>query len=150
MTTTGTSSPAGWQRRFREAGHRLTRPRRAVLEVMAEAEAALTAAEVHQRARVRYDRTGLVTVYRTLNLLVDLGLVHRLVTEEGVQVYARAGLRPPSHHLICRSCHRTVEFPCTGLEEVVEAIERQTGFAVRGHWLELFGLCPACRGEEEE
>jgi Fur family ferric uptake transcriptional regulator len=117
------------------------------LEVVARAEAALTAAEIHRLARDCYPRTGLVTVYRTLSLLIELGLVRRLRTEEGDQVYLRADLHQPGHHLICRSCHRAVEFPCTGLEEVVEEVERQTGFTVQDHWLELFGLCPACRGE---
>ncbi|HIQ00870.1 MAG TPA: transcriptional repressor [Anaerolineales bacterium] len=140
----------GWQRAVRRAGHRLTRPRRAVLEVVAQADAALTAAEIHRLARDRHPHTGLVTVYRTLNLLVELGLVRRLRIEEGGQVYLRADLHQPGHHLICRSCHRAVEFPCRGLEEVVEEMERRTGFTVQDHWLELFGLCPACQEEQEQ
>jgi len=139
-----------WQERVHQAGYRLTRPRRAVLEVMVQAEAALTAAEVHRLARDRYAHTGLVTVYRTLSLLVELGLVHRLYAEGGSQVYVRVDLRRPGHHLVCRSCHRTVEFPCTGLEEVVAEVEERTGFTIQGHWLELFGLCPACREEEKQ
>jgi len=139
--------PEGWLRRIRQAGYRLTRPRLAVLHVMTESEVPLTAAEVHRRARARYSRLGLVTVYRTLSLLVNLGLVHRLPTDIGGQVYLRTDRRPPGHLLICRSCHRAIEIPCFGLEEMTEELERQTGFAIQGHWLELFGLCPACREE---
>ncbi len=119
------------------------------MEVVACAEGAVTAAEVYRLARARYEQTGLVTVYRTLNLLVELGLAYRLYAEGGSQLYLRADLNQPVHQLICQSCHRAVTFPCRGLEEVVTAIEQQTGFAVRGHWLELFGLCPACRREEK-
>ncbi len=142
--------PEGWLRRIQLAGYRLTRPRQAVLGVLAESEVALTVAEVHRRARARYPRLGLVTVYRTLDLLVSLGLVHRLPAETGGQLYIRTDLQPPSHHLICRVCHRVVEIPCTGLEEMTHEIEQVTGFAVQGHWLELFGLCPTCREEREK
>jgi len=137
--------PEGWTQQIRQAGYRLTRPRQAVLRVLAESEVALTVAEVHRRARARYPRLGLVTVYRTLDLLLNLGLVHRLPGEVSGQLYVRADLHPHGHLLICRSCHRAVEIPCTGLEEMTHEVERQTGFAVQGHWLELFGLCPACR-----
>ncbi len=140
----------GWRQRLRGAGYRLTRPREAVLEAMAESDAALTAAEVHRRARQRYPSLGLVTVYRTLDLLVGLGLVHRLPTEAGDLVYARADLSPHGHLLVCRVCRRAVEVPCWGLEEETRALEEQTGFTIQGHWLELFGLCPACQGEGEE
>lgn len=139
----------GWQRRIREAGYRLTRPRLAILDAVAESDVALTAEQVHRQARARYPSLGLVTVYRTLDLMVDLGLVHRLPTEAGGQVYLRAGRTPPGHLLICRSCHSAVEVPCAGLEEMTERLERQTGFTIQGHWLELFGLCPACRREEK-
>lgn len=142
--------PDGWTQQIRQAGYRLTRPRQAVLRVLVESEVALTVAEVHRRARARYPRLGLVTVYRTLDLLFNLGLVYRSPSETGGQVYIRADLHPPGHLLVCRSCHRAVEIPCSGLEEMTHEVERQTGFAVQGHWLELFGLCPACRGEMDK
>jgi len=141
--------PEGWLRQIRQAGYRLTRPRLAVLHAVAESDVALTAGQVHRRARARYPRLGLVTVYRTLDLLVSLELVPRLPTETGGQVYLRADQRPPGHVLICRSCHCAVEVPCAGLEEMTERLERQTGFTIQGHWLELFGLCPTCRGDEK-
>jgi len=145
-TTTGTLAGMleSWQAQVQQAGYRLTQPRRAILEVMAEVETALTAAEVHRLAGDRHPHVGLVTVYRTLSLLEELRLVRRLYTETGTQVYVRADPQQPGHHLICQACHRAVEFPCTGMESVVKDIEQQTGFDVRGHWLELFGLCPAC------
>jgi Fe2+ or Zn2+ uptake regulation protein len=116
------------------AGHRLTRPRRAVLRVVAEATQALTPAQVHEQARAHYPQVGLVTVYRTLELLARLGLVRRL---------GEAG-----HHMVCTSCHQAVEFPCTGMEETLAEVERLTGFSIQEHWLELFGLCPACQAKE--
>ena len=141
------ASSRGWERQVQQAGYRLTRPRRAVLRVMAHSEAALTATEVHDSCYAFHPQVGLVTVYRTLKLLVELGLVRRLRTEDGSQAYARADLRTPGHHLVCRSCHRVVEFPCAGLEEMIQTLEQRTGFAVSEHWLELSGLCPTCQME---
>ena len=120
------ASSRGWERQVQRAGYRLTRPRRAVLRVMAHSEAALTATEVHDSCYAFHPQVGLVTVYRTLKLLVELGLVRRLRTEDGSQAYARADLRTPGHHLVCRSCHRVVEFPCAGLEEMIQTLEQRT------------------------
>ena len=130
------------------AGHRLTRPRRAVLRVVAEATQALTPAQVHERARAHYPQVGLVTVYRTLELLVRLGLVRRIHTEGGCHGYAPVTLGEAGHHLVCTSCHQAVEFPCTGMEETLAEVERLTRFSIQGHWLELFGLCPACQAKK--
>lgn len=130
------------------AGRRLTRPRRAVLRVVAEATCPLTPAQVHEQAQVRYPQTGLVTVYRTLELLAELGLVRRIHTEEDCHGYVPVAMGEAGHHLVCTSCHQTVEFPCTGLEEMLAGVEHLTGFSIQEHWLELFGLCPACRAKE--
>jgi len=136
------------EQELRTAGCRLTRPRRAVLRVVAEATCPLTPAQVHERARVHYPQVGLVTVYRTLELLAELGLVRRIHTEEGCHGYVPVAMGEAGHHLVCTSCHQAVEFPCTGLEETLAEVERLTGFSIQEHWLELFGLCPACQAGE--
>ncbi len=130
------------------AGRRLTRPRRAVLRVVAEATCPLTPAQVHEQAQAHYPQVGLVTVYRTLELLAELGLVRRIHTEEGCHGYVPVAMGEAGHHLVCTSCHQAVEFPCTGLEETLAEVERLTGFSIQEHWLELFGLCPACQAGE--
>jgi len=132
---------------LRAAGYRLTRPRWAVLRVVAEAMCPLTPAEVHARAQVYYAPLGLVTVYRTLELLAGLGLVRRIHTEEGCHGYVRMTLGEAGHHMVCTSCHQAVEFACTGIEETLAEVERLTGFSIQEHWLELFGLCPACQAK---
>ena len=131
------------------AGYRLTRPRRAVLRVVTGATHALTPAQVHEQARAHYPQVGLVTVYRTLELLARLGLVRRLHTEGDCHGYVPVTLGETGHHLVCTSCHQAVEFPCTGMEETLAEVERLTGFSIQEHWLELFGLCPACQAKEK-
>lgn len=131
------------------AGYRLTRPRRAVLHVVAEATCPLTPAEVHEQAQVHCPQVSLVTIYRTLELLAGLGLVRRIHTAEACRGYVSVAMGIAGHHLVCTACHQAVEFPCTGLEETLGEVERLTGFSIQEHWLELFGLCPACQAEAE-
>ena len=133
-------------RALRETGHRLTQPRRAVLQVLEESAVQLSPSEIHHRGQQIYPRLGLVTVYRTLELLDELGLARRVHSEGSCHSYARAG--EDKHYLVCRSCHRVVEFPCEGLDELIEAVERRSGYEIDGHLLELTGLCPECQAKE--
>jgi Fe2+ or Zn2+ uptake regulation protein len=125
-------------------GHKLTRPRRAVLRVLAEAGATLTPAEIHRRARRHYDQTGLVTVYRTLDLLAACGAVRKVHAPDGCHSFAPASAGH-AHHVVCENCRSVVEFDICDLEALVGAVQRRTGYAISGHWLELFGRCPNCR-----
>lgn len=127
-----------------QAGYKLTRPRRAVVAVMADSVGTLDPAEVFNRAHTLYPRLGLTTVYRTMELMADLGLVRRIHTEDGCHGYAlrRAG---HGHHLICRGCNQVVEFQDCDLSPIIEMVAQRTGFTVQDHWLELFGLCPRCQ-----
>ena len=131
---------------LRKAGHRLTQPRRAVLQVLEESAVQLSPYEIHRRGKVIYPQLGLVTVYRTLELLDELGLARRVHSEGSCHNYARAG--EDQHYLVCRGCHRVVEFPCEGLDELIGAVERRSAYVIDGHLLELTGLCPACRDGE--
>jgi Fe2+ or Zn2+ uptake regulation protein len=135
----------GTLERLQESGYRLTRPRRAVARALVEAKDWLRPEEVQARARA-YSRTvGLVTVYRTLAVLEELGLARRIHLESGCHGYAPAGLQH-GHHLVCRDCHQVIEFPGgEDLGPLIRRISRKTGFVVEGHLLELTGHCPDCR-----
>ena len=131
---------------LRQAGYRLTQPRLAVLQVLEENTESLSPKEVHQQGRAICASLGLVTVYRTLDLLVELGLVRRVHNEQRCHNYASAGL--DRHYLICQSCHRVIEFPCEGLENLIKNVRQQTGYAITDHLLELSGLCPGCQAKQ--
>ena len=125
-------------------GYKLTQPRRAVVRVIANAGRTLTPAEIHTAAQAHYPHTGLVTVYRTLELLAECGAVRKLHQPDGCHSYALAS-EGHAHHVICQSCHSVVEFDNCDLGALLAAVQRRTGYKISGHWLELFGLCPACR-----
>jgi len=134
---------------LRQAGYRLTQPRKAILQVLEENDEGLSPEEVHQQGKTICASLGLVTVYRTLELLAELDLVRRVHSEQRCHGYASAGAN--RHHLICQACHRVVEFPCAGLDGLIEAVRQQTGYAITGHLLELSGVCPECQaGSQKE
>lgn len=127
-----------------QAGYRITRPRQAVIRALLEDGAHARPAEVHARARQYYASVGLVTVYRTLDLLSDLGFVRRIHTEDGCHGYATAS-HGHHHHLICRHCGATVEFDGCDLSPFLDRVGRETGYAIEDHLLELVGVCSTCQ-----
>ena len=147
-----------------QAGHSNTRTRRAVLTALLEADGQATPAELLELGRAHHAALGLVTVYRTLEILLSLKLVRKLHLEEGCHTYATSAAgwsagetvdRSPQHdehghHVICQSCGRAVEFDGCHLDDIVARAEAQTGFRVSTHWLEMFGACPQCRAIARE
>lgn len=148
------------------AGYSNTQARRAVLEALCQANGQATPAQLLALGRARLPHLGLVTVYRTLEILGRLGLVRKLHLDEGCSTYALspAGMQEDedesgaavqeghrhSHHVICRRCHRAVEFAGCDIQAIVVAVEAQTGYRVTEHWLEMFGLCPECQAMSRE
>ena len=125
-------------------GVRPTRQRVVVLtELMAERNDA-TAQELHERLRARGERLGLATVYRTLRLLADEGVVDALSHQPGELCYRLCG-EGHHHHLTCSSCHQVVELDECELEPWLERVSEAHGFVTTGHRLEVAGLCGDCR-----
>jgi Fur family ferric uptake transcriptional regulator len=127
-----------------QAGYSDTRARRAVVRALCALPARATPAELLRRGRRFHKGLGQVTVYRTLDILDGLGLVRRLHHEHGGVSYAASGASH-GHHVICTRCRSAVEFEGCAIGPVLASAVRQTGFAVSGHRLELFGLCPDCQ-----
>lgn len=127
-----------------QAGYRVTHPRRAVIRALLEDGVHARPAQVQARAREYCPTVGLVTVYRTLELLSELGFVRRIHTEDGCHGYATAS-HGHHHLLICRNCGATVQFEGCDLSLFFEQVGRDTGYDVEDHLLELTGLCQACQ-----
>lgn len=127
------------------APQRRTRQRAAVADVLAGLSEFRTAQDIHDLLAARGVRVGLATVYRALQSLAESGEADVVRTPDGQHAYRPCGqARHHHHHLICRSCGRTVEVAFAGLEEVLDAVARDHGFTAVDHDLELFGLCASC------
>jgi Fe2+ or Zn2+ uptake regulation protein len=117
-----------------------------VVETIALSQHVLTPFDVFEKARRRYPRLGLVTVYRTLEKLEDLELVQRVHRPSGCQAFI-AAFSGHQHLLICQSCGR-VEFfsgDSERMDALISAVGEESGYQICGHWLQLFGLCAGCR-----
>jgi Fur family transcriptional regulator, ferric uptake regulator len=125
------------------AGYRLTGPRRSLATLIAGRRGHFTATELVTEARSRRLGVGRATVFRTLEVLEELGAVERLDLPSGEHTYV---VCEPAHHhhVVCSRCGRTDEIDDAGLRTVVREVARRTGYRVDDHRLELFGLCPAC------
>ncbi len=125
------------------AGYRLTEPRRSLAALIADQAGHFTAAELVAAARTRRLGVGRATVFRTLEVLEELGAVERLDLPSGEHAYV--GCQPAHHHhVVCSRCGRTTGIADAGLRPVMREVARQTGYRIDEHRLELFGLCPAC------
>lgn len=125
------------------AGYRVTEPRRALAELIADQEGHFTAAELVDASRALRPGVGRATVFRTLEALVEVGAVERLDLPSGEHAYV--GCEPSHHHhVVCSRCGRATVIDDAGLRVIVREVARRTGYRVDDHRLELFGLCPTC------
>lgn len=124
-----------------------TRQRQALLEVLGSAGGFHTAQEWHHLLQARGAAIGLATVYRTLQAMTEAGEVDTVRNPEGQAAY-RLCSTGHHHHLICRSCGRTVEVEVPEFETWAGRAARQHDFADIDHELELFGTCGACRAAQ--
>jgi Fur family ferric uptake transcriptional regulator len=125
-------------------GLRSTRQRLAVLDALAAEPDDATAQRIHARLRRHGHAVGLATVYRTLALLSERGVVDTLMHHPGEICY-RLCSEGHHHHLVCAECHRVVELGQCGLDAWLAAVGAEHGFTVSGHRIEVTGSCAECR-----
>jgi Fe2+ or Zn2+ uptake regulation protein len=125
-------------------GYRLTAPRRAIAALIAGYGGHFTAAELELAARERRLGLSRATLYRALDLLIELGVIERLDLPGGDHAYVPCA-RAHHHHVVCSRCGRTAEVTDSGVAEAVAEIAHQTGYEISTHRLELFGLCRHCQ-----
>jgi Fur family transcriptional regulator, ferric uptake regulator len=126
------------------AGVRPTRQRIIVLAELMEERDDATAQELHERLRGRGERLGLATVYRTLGLLAEGGVIDSLAHRPGELCYRWCG-EGHHHHLVCSSCHQVVELDDCELEPWLDRVSQAHDFVTTAHRLEVSGICGDCR-----
>ncbi|MGY1740660.1 Fur family transcriptional regulator [Blastococcus sp. SYSU D01050] len=103
-----------------------------------------SAQDVYTRLRSTGGKVGLSTVYRAVQSLADDGELDSIRTDSGEALYRRCSSRH-HHHLVCRSCGRTVEVEGPAVERWADEVAGEHGFADVSHTLEIFGTCADCR-----
>ena len=125
------------------SGPRKTRQRVAVDAILSGSAEFRTAQQIHEDLRRGGDRIGLTTVYRTLQSMTVAGELDAIRTNDGETAYRRCS-GGHHHHLVCRSCGRTVEVSGPAVESWASAVAEEHGFRDVSHDLEVFGTCAAC------
>lgn len=123
----------------RTKGIKLTGQRRVIAQVMVEGQGHPNAEQIHADAALQHDRISLATVYRTLRMLRDAGMVIEHAFPDGRCHYELAG-RPHHDHLIDKESGAIVEFCDPEIERLQQAIARRLGYRLTGHRLELYGV----------
>jgi Fur family ferric uptake transcriptional regulator len=130
-----------------EAGFRLTSARRVICATLTATGGHLTPDELVEAVRERDAGIGRMTVYRTLEILCDLGQVRPVYLSTGAAHYVVLE-NGHHHHLVCNQCGQVIEFSDCVIEPMAEVISERFDFVIEGHLLELYGRCGACRKSE--
>lgn len=126
---------------------RTTRQRTAVMAALRTTDEFASAQQLHARLRVEGGSVGLATVYRALQQLADDDKVDVRRTEDGEATY-RLCSSGHHHHLVCRSCGRTVEVQSRAVERWAATVAQEQGFTGIEHMVEITGTCAACAAQD--
>lgn len=145
----------GYYGRFKRRGLRMTLPRQVILQSLDEGEQSyMTAEDVFMRVHEEYPGIGLATVYRTLNLLADMGVVTKLDFGDGkarFELTERGGREKHHHLLICSRCFQVVKYSDFEEEEqklyeqVENTLEKKYDYDIQRHVVQYYGVCPRCK-----
>jgi Fur family ferric uptake transcriptional regulator len=141
-----------FHRRLRGCGYRLTVPRIKILEVLNSSKGHLSAEEIFFRVHKLYPGVGLTTVYRTLEMLSESGIVDKIDMGEGRARYEikESPKDEPHLHLICRHCGRIIN-ACLNeklkkeIDKTKSKQKKENSFDVDNFQLRFYGICKNCK-----
>lgn len=143
--TIRTNPASSLLRQLDNAGYRLTEPRRAILAIIAGGHERFTAAELLDVVQRDAPEIGRATVFRTLDLLTEVGILQRVhLDDAGCHSYVLCG-RAHHHHMVCANCNKVMDFEQGEVEALLAALGQRQGFKVEGHQLEVYGRCKDCQ-----
>jgi Fur family ferric uptake transcriptional regulator len=131
-------------------GLRMTRPRQVIVKQIAawaREDADFTSESLWHSVQRQAPWIGRATVFRTVEVLAQLGFLDRISFADGTEHYHAVAPGTHHHHLTCEQCHRVVDVDACIPPELLDQVARRTGFALSGHRLELFGRCRQCQDE---
>lgn len=140
----------GFEELLREKGLKVTAQRIAVLSALSDRpDSHLTAEEIYELVKVSSPEIGLATIYRTIQILLELKIIDRIYLDDGYVRYELGHVYEDEdshhhHHLVCVKCGRVMSFQGDLLEEFEKRIEKETGFQIQDHDVKLYGYCVNC------
>ncbi len=135
---------------LREKGLKVTSQRLMVLNILsAHGDEHLTVEEIYDLAKEESPEIGLATIYRTVQVLLELHVNEKVTIDDGVARYELNGEKTRSghrhHHAICTQCGKVYSLETDLLDTLEKQVFESLGFEVTDHEVKLYGLCSACR-----
>jgi Fur family transcriptional regulator, ferric uptake regulator len=130
---------------LKDKHYKLTPQRKAILKTISRSKDHLTPLSIHRLVQKQYPTIGLVTIYRTLDILTELGLLCKVHADENCQSYLLKRPDGHHHHLVCSDCGMILDCTSCSVEKMEKQLAQETGFKINGHLLEFNGLCPKCQ-----
>lgn len=133
---------------LRRKGNKLTGPRLAIIEYLVRVKGHPGVQEIFEGIRAETPGIGMATVYRTVDLYCELGILRALTLRNN---HLRYELNRPDdhhHHLVCEKCGCIIEFGSCNFQLIASGIEKATRFKIKEHIIEAYGLCPRCTSDE--
>jgi Fur family transcriptional regulator, ferric uptake regulator len=130
---------------LKSRGYKLTPQRKAIISVLGSSGEHLTPADIYSRLKEAHSDIGLVTVYRTLELLQKSGLLCEVHIGDTCRSYLKKRAGGHHHHLVCSNCGKVVDFTGCELQELQDRLSSETGFKIEKHLLEFMGSCRSCQ-----
>jgi len=126
---------------LRHNGYKVTPQRRTIIDEIIGTHEHQTPAAIHERIHIDHPGIGLVTIYRTLEILAELGLICETHAGHSCRSYLMRQSNTHHHHLICSDCGKVVDVADCGLHELENKLTGQSGFKISGHRLEIIVQC---------
>jgi Fe2+ or Zn2+ uptake regulation protein len=136
-----------WIAYLQAKGYRTSTPLRIVVEILASSHRVLSPLQIYDLVRGKNPKLGLVTIYRTVEKLEEVGLIQRVHQPSGCQAFVATNTGH-QHLLICENCGRVEFFSGDKLESLISDVGSETGYKIASHWLQLFGICENCQQEK--
>jgi len=131
-------------KKLKDLDFRITPQRLAVLEILAESKGHPSVEDIFKQIKPNFPTTSLATIYKTINLLKEIGEVVELDFSAESNRYD--GNKPHPHpHLICTKCKTIMDADMATVEDLSKELARKTGYEILNHRLDFFGICPRCQ-----
>ena len=130
--------------KLREREYRLTPQRIALLRLLAASDGHPSAAHLYDQIEAQFPTTSLATVYKTLNVLKEMGEVLELGFSDGDNRYDGNNPRPHPH-LICINCRNILDSEANLAQSLIQEVAQSSGYQIISHRLDFYGLCPDCQ-----
>ncbi len=135
------------KKEMRLKGLKLTGPRLAILDYLVRIKGHPNVQEICEGLRMESPGIGMATVYRTVDLLMEIGVLRALILKKSHLRYEVNWPGDHHHHLVCNGCGKVIEFGSCNFSSIVREIEKVTRYKVEEHNLEAYGFCPQCSEE---